>query len=300
VLDALLVGGSAGVDRIASVGLGQPFVLTLSPPVGAPSTLPVGLFALWAHLGLPPANGGLPLGPGAGSLCFTPAPLAPFSPTLLVADSFGLGGFVAAGPAPWTLGFPGVPALLDVTLQAAMAVDLQGHFAATNAMLLRVVPLPAPTIAAFTPTTALGGQTVTVQGTNFLAGIQLTVAGVPTPILTRSSTLLTFSMPQGLGCDVPMSLGNLGSAVVTRTLNATPIVTGMPFAQGPAAGGVLFALTGTNLAGCTVTFNGVPMTITSQNATSIVGMTPPGAPGQATVVIRNSLGCQAQRFYTYL
>jgi uncharacterized Ntn-hydrolase superfamily protein len=300
VFDALQVGGSAGTDRVLSVGLGQPFVLTLSPPVGAPATPPVGMFALWAHLGLPGGSAGLPLGAGAGSLCFTPAPLAPFAPTLLVADSFGFGGFVAAGPAPWTLGFPGVPALLDVTLQAAMMVDLQGRVAATNALLLRVAPLPAPTIVAFTPTAAQGGQTVTVQGTNFLEGIQLTVGGAPTPIATRSSTLLTFVMPQGLGCDVPMSLANLGTAAAQRTLNATPVVTGMPFTQGPAAGGSLFVLTGSNLGGCTVTFQGVPMTITSQSATSIVGTTPPGAPGQATVVVRNALGCQAQRFYTYL
>ena len=56
VINSLRVAGSAGQDRVLSVGLGQPFLLTLDPPVGAPSTSPVGLFALWAYLGLPPAQ----------------------------------------------------------------------------------------------------------------------------------------------------------------------------------------------------------------------------------------------------
>lgn len=298
-IDALKVGGIAGDDRVVAQGLGQPFLLTLDPPVGVPATPPVGLFALWAHLGLPPANGALPLGSGGGALCFTPAPLLPSSPTLLVADSFGLGGYVPAGPAPWTLGFPGVPALLDVTLQAAMAVDPQFTVAATNAVYLRIVPLAAPTIAAVTPPTALSGQTVTVQGTNFLLGLQVTLAGTPVALASRSPTVLTFTMPPGYGCDTVLGLTNLGTATTTRVMNGTPTITNMPFPSGPAAGGALFALVGTNLLGCTVTFNGVPMTITSQNATAIVGTTPPGAPGQATVVVANPLNCTATRYYTY-
>ena len=80
VIDALQVAGSAGVDRIVDVGLGQPFLLTLDPPVGAPNTAPVGAFALWANLGLPHPNAVLPLGAGSGALCFTPQPLSPSQP----------------------------------------------------------------------------------------------------------------------------------------------------------------------------------------------------------------------------
>ena len=91
-----------------------------------------------------------------------------------------------------------------------------------------------------------------------------------------------------------------GALTYAVSRNGTPVITSMPFTSGNAAGGVLFALTGQHLAGCTVTFNGVPMNITNQNATSIVGTTPPGTPGPATVVVRNVLGCQTQRIYTYL
>lgn len=298
-LDALRIGGSAGVDRRVTMGLGQPFVLTIDPPVGAPATPPVGLFALWAHLGAPSPNGILPLGPGAGSLCFAPAPLSPSTPSLLLADGFGLGGWLTAGPAPWTLGFPGVPALLDVALQGAMAVDPQGTIAATNAIWLHIAANAPPTITSITPLSAPAGQPVTITGTNFLVGAELTIAGSPVPITARTSGTLSFLVPAGLSCDAPLTVTNPGTAPVTRTFEPTPAISGMPFATGAAAGGAFFVLTGTNLLGCTVTIGGAPLHVTSQNSTSIVGTTPPGTPGPATVVVANAIGCFTNRTYTY-
>jgi hypothetical protein len=297
--DALRIGGSAGTDRVVEVGLGQPFLLTLEPPQGPSSPLPVGLFALWAHLGLPATSAPLSLGQGRGSLCFQPFPLDPGAPTLLLADSFGLGGFVAASPAPWTLGFPGILDLIDVTLQAAMVTDLQGSLAATNAVFLRTTALPIPTIVSYAPVLATGGQTITVQGTDFLQGMELRVGGQPTAITSQTPTRITFSMPAGTGCDANFTLRNLGTAAAQRPLNPTPLVTSIPFTTGPAAGGALFALAGNHLLGCTVTIGGAPLVITNQSNNSIVGNTPPGTPGPATVVVRNSLGCQTFRTYTY-
>ncbi len=297
-LDALRIAGSAGSERIAQVGFAQPFVLSLDAPVGVPATPPVGMFALWAHLGVPHPSAALALGPAGGALCFTPAPFAS-APTLLVADSIGLGGYVALGPAPWAIGIPGIAALLDVTLQGAMAVDAAGTVAATNAILLRVVPLSAPTITAITPPSPLPNQNVFVQGTNFLHGLEVSVNGSPVPAAIASTTQLTFAMPSGAPCDSVLALRNPGTALVSRTINGTPTVLSMPFASGTAAGGALFALTGQNLGGTTVTFNGVPMTITSQTLTSIVGNTPPGTPGPAIVRVRNPNGCETTRTYTY-
>ncbi|MCA8976231.1 MAG: DUF1028 domain-containing protein [Planctomycetes bacterium] len=300
VIDALRIGGSAGQDRVIETGLGQPFVLTIDPPVGASTTLPVGLFALWAHLGMPRPTSILPLGPGAGALCFTPFPLDPLAPTLLLADGFGLGGFIAATPAPWTLGFPGVPALLDFALQAAMVVDLQGTVAATNAILLRTTTLPAPFISTITPTVAAAGAPVTLAGNNFFVGAELRVGGNPTPITSMSPTAVSFTMPSGHGCDTTISIANLGTAASSRVINGTPNVTTQYSTSGPAAGGASFIITGQNLGAATVTFNGVPMTITVQNATAIVGTTPPGTPGPATVIVGNAIGCQDVIPYTYL
>lgn len=299
VQDALRIGGLAGTDRVVQIGFDQPFVLTLNAPVGVPSTAPVGMFALWAHLGLPSPAAAYALGATGGSLCFTPSPLAPAAPTLLVADSFALGGYIGAGPVPFTVGIPGVAALLDVTLQAAMIVDPQGTVAASNAIYLRIVPVAPPVITAVTPPSPLPAQLVTVQGSNFLNHLQVFVNSAPVPVLSRSPVQCTFVMPGGIGCDATLSLRNPGTALVTRTINGTPNIVSMPFSSGPAAGGALFAITGQNLAGTTVTFNGAPLSLTSQNATSVVGTTPPGAVGPAVVLVRNANGCQTTGVYTY-
>jgi hypothetical protein len=296
VFDALKVQGTGGVDRVVTVGFGQPFTISLDPPVGALPALPVGMFALWAHIGLPQPGTEVPLQLGS-SLCFVPMPFSP-TPTLLLADSFGLGG-VSAPPAPWSLAIPGVPFVLDATLQGLMFVDPLATVASTNALLLRVVPLPAPTITSISPPSPAPAANVNVVGTNFLSGIQLSVAGNPTAITSLTPTQLQFVMPTGVPCDSSITLANLGGPSVTRAINPTPVISSIPFASGPAAGGALFVITGQNLLGTTVTFNGVPMPIQSQGATSIVGHTPPGTPGPAQVVVSNVNGCQATGTYTY-
>jgi hypothetical protein len=233
-------------------------------------------------------------------LCFVPAPLLPTAPTLLVADTFGLGGALVATPAPWAVGFPGVPAILDVTLQAAMIADLQGSVVASNALVLRVQPLPPPRISSVTPPFAAAGAPVSIQGADFLTNIELRVHGIPTPITSWSATTINFVMPAGVPCDAQLSLANPGTASRTAPINASPVITTVPFTSGPAAGGALFVVGGSNLTGCTVTIGGAPLIVTGQNAQSIVGLTPPGTPGPATVVVSNSISCQASTGYTYL
>ncbi len=299
VIDALEIGGSGGgAARFVEIGRDQPFLLTLEPPVGAPMTAPVGAFALWAHLGLPTPGAELFLGSGSGSLCFRPLPFSN-APTILLADSILASGFYPATRAPWTLGFPGIPALLDVTLQAVMAVDPQGTIAATNALMLRTTPLTPPQILGITPAAALGGTPVQINGNNFQNGIELRVGGQPTAINARTPTTIDFVMPTGLGCDTTVALNNVGTAPVSRTYNGTPSISFLPFSSGPAAGGSFFAITGQNLGGATATIGGNPVVVTSQTTTSIVGTTPPGTPGPATVLVVNPLGCQDTAIYTY-
>jgi hypothetical protein len=295
-LDALRIGGNAGVDRVLDVGFGQPFTLALAAPPGA--VPPAGLFALWAHVGRPAPGTEVPLGPG-GALCFTPFPFSG-ALTLLVADSFGLGGLIPVPTAPWSATIPGVPALLDVALQGVMLRDPFGTFAATNAVYLRVLPLPAPVITAVSPPSPTPNQLVTVQGSNFLGGVQVTVAGTPVALTAAAPTLLQFAMPPGAPCDAVLQVTNLGGPSAQRVINGTPVVTQVPFPSGPAAGGSFFVLSGQHLAGTAVTFNGAPMTITNQTATAIVGTTPPGTPGPAVVLIRNPNGCQTTVPFTYL
>ncbi|MEC8652167.1 MAG: DUF1028 domain-containing protein [Planctomycetota bacterium] len=298
-LDALKVNGSAGVDRVVEVGFAQPFTVTLAPPVVPQPALPVGMFALWAHAGVPPLGVGLPISGPANALCFTPAPLLPGAPTSLVADSFGLGAPVFAAPAPFSLTIPGLPVLLDAALQGAMVVDAQGSFAATNAVYLRVQALPTPSISSVAPFSPSAGQLVTVNGSDFFQGAVVAVNGALVPANYISSTAMSFTMPAGVGCDATVAVANPGGAVDTASFNGTPVVTNVPFTSGPASGGNTLVIVGQNLIGCTFTLGGTVLTPLTQSQTSFVAITPGGAPGPTPIVITSPTGCQTSTTYTY-
>jgi uncharacterized Ntn-hydrolase superfamily protein len=298
-LGALQVNGSTGTDRVVEVGFAQPFTLTLDAPVVTPSTFPVGMFALWAHDGIPAIGAGLPITGATNALCFTPDPILTGAPTALIADSFGLGAPVATGPAPFQLNVPGLPILLDAALQGAMVVDTQGTFAATNAVFLRIKPLPAPSLATVTPFSPTPGQQVNVTGTDFFPGIVATVDGAFVPLNYISPNAVTFTMPNGVGCDATLAVGNPGGASDSLPFNGTPVITNIPFASGPAAGGNTLILIGNNLIGTTATLGGVALTPISQSMTSIVATVPAGSPGAVPIVITSPNGCQTTGTYTY-
>ncbi|MFK7740867.1 MAG: DUF1028 domain-containing protein [Planctomycetota bacterium] len=300
VQDVLTVNGTAGTNRTVEVGFSQPFTLSLDAPQGAPGPFPVGMFALWLHAGIPLPAANLPIGGPANTLCFTPDLLLPGAPTALVADSFGLGGAISAGPAPWNLAIPGLPVVLDAGLQGVMVVDGQGTIAATNAVLLRLRALPAPVLDAVDPRSPTAGQLVTVTGSDFFQGLVATVDGVQLPITLVSPTQATFVAPANLACDAQLELGNPGGASSQTPLNPTPLVTSLPITSGSSAGGGTFFVIGQFLEGATVTIGGAPLNVTTQSATVVVGSVPPGTPGAATVVVSNPTGCQATATYTYL
>lgn len=298
-LPALKVDGSAGVSRVVDVGYAQPFTLTLEPPVGVPSTFPVGMFALWLNSGQPASGSPVSLGSG-GSLCFTPSLLLPSASNVLLADSFGLGGLIAATPTPWSLTIPGLPLVLDASLQGVMMVDPQANLAATNAIYLRLRSLPPPEIATISPPSPSSGQLVTVTGSSFFNGIAGRIGTTALPLALLNPTQIQFTMPAGVVCDSQLDLANPGSPLVSASINATPVITSLPISSGPSAGGGTFFVIGANMLGTTVTIGGVPMIVTSQTPTAVIGQAPPGVSGPALVVVTNANGCQTTGTYTYL
>lgn len=298
-LPALKVDGSAGVSRVVDVGYAQPFTLTLEPPVGVPSTFPVGMFALWLNSGQPASGSPVSLGSG-GSLCFTPSLLLPSASNVLLADSFGLGGLIAATPTPWSLTIPGLPLVLDASLQGVMMVDPQANLAATNAIYLRLRSLPPPEIATISPPSPSSGQLVTVTGSSFFNGIAGRIGTTALPLALLNPTQIQFTMPAGVACDSQLDLANPGSPLVSAPINATPVITSLPISSGPSAGGGTFFVIGANMLGTTVTIGGVPMIVTSQTPTAVIGQAPPGVAGPALVVVTNANGCQTTGTYTYL
>jgi hypothetical protein len=295
--DVVRVDGSAGEQRVASVATGQPFTIDVLPPPLSTSGGPAGMFALWVHYGVPPTGLQVPLGGSAGSLCFLPPPFST-APAFLLADSFGFGGLFAVGPAPWSLSLGGVPFALGAVLQGVMYVDDTGTVAATNAVVLRVVPLPAPTIGSMTPSVPTVGQTVVLQGSNFLPGLTATLAGIDLPLTIVSPTSVQFAMPPAVPCDASLVLTNVGGASATRNGNPSPTVTTAP-AAGSRNGGTSLVIQGQNLLGCTVEVHGTPMAIVAQAGSVLYGLLPPGAPGPGTLVVRGPNGCAVTRPFTY-
>ncbi|MGW7007920.1 IPT/TIG domain-containing protein, partial [Streptomyces sp. NPDC054933] len=73
---------------------------------------------------------------------------------------------------------------------------------------------------------------------------------------------------------------------------AYPTLTGISPAQGPAAGGTVVTINGTNLTGASVTIGGNPATNVTVNpgGTQITATTPPGTPGPADVTVTTAGG----------
>ncbi|GAA5707446.1 hypothetical protein SM007_38845 [Streptomyces avermitilis] len=156
-----------------------------------------------------------------------------------------------------------------------------------------VVP-PGPTVLAFTPTAGptAGGTPFTIVGTN-LTGATVTFGGVPaTGVNVIGGVVLTGVTPAGAAGNVPVVVTTpTGSATVpggyTYVGPLPPTATAIIPATGPAAGGTLFAIVGSNLTGATVTIGGVPATgiLVSGTGTVLAGTTPPGVAGNAGVVV---------------
>lgn len=176
------------------------------------------------------------------------------------------------------------------------------------------VPLSSPTVTDISPANgpASGGTSVTITGTNFLAGSTVTINGT-------AATGVSITDDMHLDCTTPAgTAGVTGDVVVTNaagsgtltngwTYNAAPTLTDVSPGFGPRTGGTSVVLTGSgfqnNSPGTnTVTFVGAgtanPVIVDSD--TQITCGSPSGTPGDlvnvrvannnGTVTLTNSFG----------
>ena len=243
-----------------------------------------------------------PAAPAASlvALSFGRASLPAFGLELLVDPLSAVVSAVPAGTSSsFALPLPLQPSLAG-SLLTAQSIHLEWNFGFASSGGLSVVldTMPAPTITAISPPSPQTGAAVTVSGTNFYGNVTLDIGGVPTPITNQSPDALTFVMPAGVACGATITATNGSGAGASLAFNPSPVIS-TSSAQGPAAGGSTFFVTGQNLTGAAVTINGAPITVISQTASAIVGLTPPGQPGLATVLITSPSGCAATASYTY-
>jgi hypothetical protein len=154
-----------------------------------------------------------------------------------------------------------------------------------------------PTVSSISPTSGptAGGTSVTVTGTNFVAGATVALGGASaTGVTVVNSVSITATSGAHVAGAVNVVVTNSDSQSGTLTngytySSAAPTVTLVSPTSGPAAGGTAVTVTGTNfVAGATLTLGGVPATgVTFVSSTSITATTGAHAAGAVNVVVTN-------------
>ncbi|MGW7003917.1 virginiamycin B lyase family protein [Streptomyces sp. NPDC054933] len=137
----------------------------------------------------------------------------------------------------------------------------------------------------------------TVNGQNVVDCIHGVGAGNVTVIDSTTNTVLTtLTADSGTWAVAVAPNGKIYAANSASSdvsvYPAYPTLTAISPTQGPAAGGTVVTITGTNLTGASVTIGGSPATNVSVNpgGTQITATTPPGTPGPADVTVTTGGG----------
>lgn len=157
------------------------------------------------------------------------------------------------------------------------------------------------TITTRTPTEGAtsGGTELTINGTDFVPGLTVTVGGAPASVISVT--------PNAIICRTGLHVPGLADILVTNPAPGSEIavlpngfkyVDPAPHANspvspisGPTPGGTSLTISGTGFqAGATVSCGGVPCTMTSVTATSISCVTSAHVPGLCDIIVTNPDG----------
>jgi hypothetical protein len=168
---------------------------------------------------------------------------------------------------------------------------LPGLFPAGPPLLFVAVPPLGP---------VTGGNIVLLVGLNLSGATGVSFGGSPASVVSSDPLGLTAAViaPPHAAGTVPVTVTT--AAGTSNAVNytyaggppAAPTATAITPATGPVTGGTSFTVTGTNLTGAIVLFNGIPATAVSVNAagTSLTGTTPVGVAGSAAVTVITPAG----------
>lgn len=154
---------------------------------------------------------------------------------------------------------------------------------------------PAPTITSLSPAggTSLGGTSVTITGTDFVAGATVDFGGVACAVSAITSTTITCTTGPNSAGEVDVSILNLdGQSVISTDAYKyldPPTITSISPNAGSLSGGTTITISGTEFfAGATVTVDGAACSSVSVPSTgTITCSTPPGTAGAKDVVVTN-------------
>jgi len=209
-----------------------------------------------------------------------------FTAASLVVTNASVSGFSGSGT---TYAFNLIPlssqGTVSVSVPAGAASDAQFLTNPASNLTQRLYNGVDPTIAVISPAigTDLGGTTVTITGTGYLAGsTSVMFGGASASVGTVTATTITCIAPAGAaGTTVDLQVAVAGRSVTavaayTYSALALPAISALNPASGLMAGGTAVTITGVNLNGTTaITFAGVAATsVNVVNSTTVICVTP--------------------------
>jgi IPT/TIG domain len=186
--------------------------------------------------------------------------------------------------------------------ETVQVVTWQGISASTRAdAYTYTLPLVPPAVSAVTPASGptSGGQSVTVTGTGFGAGMTATLGGVSVSPIGVSSTVFTFTTPvEAAGIAQVVVTTDQGSSAAgsgsAYTYLGPPAISGVSPGAGYVSGGQTVTVTGTGFtAGMTASIGGVAVTPNAITATSFWFSAPAEPAGTVPIQVSNWLGSSA-------
>ena len=156
-----------------------------------------------------------------------------------------------------------------------------------------------PAIVSFTPTIAVTGTTVTIDGANFTGATAVSFGGVPaTSFTVMSPTSITAVVGAGASGDVTVTTPKGTAVLAGFTYTVSPTVTS--FTPDSAGTGTTVTITGTHLTDATaVSFGGVPATsFTVESPTTITAVVGGGASGDVAVTTAGGQGALPGFYYS--
>ena len=157
------------------------------------------------------------------------------------------------------------------------SVDAAANQEAFQSVELDIVPIPAPTITGFSPTTGIFGTTVTITGTNLDRTTQVSFNGTAASYTIMSATQVNAVVPTGATTG-PITVTTTGGTATTTTnmvVIQPPTITGFSPTSGNAE--TFVTITGTNFDTTTnVYFNGLNAPWRVDSSTQVTAIVPTG------------------------
>ena len=243
----------------------------------------------------------------AGGFTYVPAPtissVVPNSGPAAGGTSVVITGTNFTGATAFTFGGTAATCTVDLDTQitctspshAAGAVDVVvTTLGGTATSVGGFTYIPAPTISSIVPNSGptAGGTSVVLTGTNFTGGT-VTFDGTTATCTVDSDMQITCDSPAHVAGAVDVVVTTLGGSATSAggfTYVPAPSITSIVPNSGPTAGGTSVVITGTNLSGGAVTFDGTVATCTVNTATQITCTSPAHAAGPVDVVVTTSGG----------